>query len=70
MNDSSDALSNFDGILGLAFPTISSNPGVPTVLANLASADKGMFAFYLGDEADGELAVGGYDDDQMQGNVN
>ena len=43
---------------------------MPTVLANLVSTNKGMFTFYLSNEADGELAVGGYDDDQMQGNVN
>jgi len=63
-------LSKFDGILGLAFPSISSDAGEPTVIADLASAGKGMFAFYLGDEADGELAIGGYNEDRMQGDIN
>jgi len=63
-------LSKFDGILGLAFPNISSNQGVPTVIANLADVGKGMFAFYLADEADGELVIGGYDEARMQGKIN
>jgi hypothetical protein len=29
-----------------------------------------MFAFYLGDEADGELVIGGYDEARMRGDVN
>ena len=58
-NDSSDTLSNCDGILGLVFPVVSSNPGVPTVLAKLVSADMDIFTFYLGGKADKELVVGG-----------
>jgi len=62
--------SDFDGILGLAFPSISRLPAVPTVIGNLASVGKGMFAFYLADEADGELAIGGYNEARMQGEIN
>eukprot|EP00584_Thalassiosira_punctigera_P005285 CAMPEP_0172539184 /NCGR_PEP_ID=MMETSP1067-20121228/10441_1 /TAXON_ID=265564 ORGANISM="Thalassiosira punctigera, Strain Tpunct2005C2" /NCGR_SAMPLE_ID=MMETSP1067 /ASSEMBLY_ACC=CAM_ASM_000444 /LENGTH=445 /DNA_ID=CAMNT_0013324829 /DNA_START=87 /DNA_END=1424 /DNA_ORIENTATION=- len=73
--DSTDGLgkvyknAKFDGILGLSFPGISRNAGVKTFIANLhekAGAAKAMFAFYLGDEADGELAIGGYNEDLMQ----
>jgi len=75
MVDSTDGLGDvysqakFDGILGLAFPAISKDPGVNTVIPNLkvkGVLDKAMFAFYLGDEADGELAIGGYNPDRMQ----
>ena len=62
--------SQFDGILGLAFPSISSDSGVPTVIANLAEAGKGTFAFFLGDEADGELAIGGWDEARLGGDIN
>lgn len=61
-----DTYASFDGILGLAFPSLSENPGVPTFLENIASQGKGMFAFYLADEADGELSIGGYDEARMQ----
>ncbi|KAL7532135.1 hypothetical protein ACHAWF_004021 [Thalassiosira exigua] len=60
----------FDGILGLAFPTISRDPGVNTVIPNLkekGGLDHAMFAFYLADNADGELAIGGYNKDRMEG---
>lgn len=42
----------FDGILGLAFPVLSQNPGAPTVLKNLADqkkVDAPQFGFFLGD---------------------
>ena len=31
--------------------------------------ERALFAFYLGDEEDGELAVGGYDESRMSGDV-
>lgn len=75
MVDSTDGLgqvyekAKFDGILGLAFPSISRDPGVNTVIPNLkenGGMDKAMFSFYLGDEADGELAIGGYNEARME----
>lgn len=77
--DSTDGLGDvydkakFDGILGLAFPSISQDPGVNTVIPTLKEEGvlpKAMFAFYLGDNADGELAIGGYNKERMQGEVN
>lgn len=77
--DSTDGLGDvyekakFDGILGMAFPSISRDPGVNTVIPNLKAQDqlpKAMFAFFLGDNADGELAIGGYNEDRMQGDIN
>mmetsp|Transcript_8309 Transcript_8309/g.18615 ORF Transcript_8309/g.18615 Transcript_8309/m.18615 type:complete len:439 (+) Transcript_8309:97-1413(+) len=62
----------FDGILGLGFDTISRNPGVNTLIPNLKEGkvlDQAVFAFYLGDESDGELAIGGYDENRMQGEI-
>lgn len=61
--------SYFDGILGLGFDSISVG-GVPTVFHNAIEQDKvekPMFAFYLGNNADGELTFGGYDDDKFVG---
>jgi len=75
MVDTTDGLgevytqAKFDGILGLAFPLISRDPGVDTIIPNLKKSgdlDKAMFAFYLGDEKDGELAIGGYNTDRMK----
>lgn len=56
-------IGRFDGILGMAFPSISVggiSPVFQTLLAQgrLASA---VFAFYLGDNAPGELSLGGVD---------
>lgn len=62
----------FDGILGLGFPVISRNPGVNTLIPNLKEEgvlDDAVFAFYLGDESEGELAIGGYDEARMQGDI-
>jgi len=62
----------FDGILGLAFPTISRDPGVNTIIPNLKEKghlDEAMFAFYLGDESDGELTIGGYDETKFEGDI-
>mmetsp|Transcript_27263 Transcript_27263/g.47258 ORF Transcript_27263/g.47258 Transcript_27263/m.47258 type:complete len:439 (+) Transcript_27263:113-1429(+) len=63
----------FDGILGFAYPNISRDPGVNTFISNLKEnnvVDEGMFAFYLGDNSDGELAIGGYNPERMQGEIN
>lgn len=62
-------LAEFDGILGLAFPAISKSPNAPTVISKLAANGKGMFAFHLPDNADGELAIGGYNEERMSGDV-
>lgn len=59
----------FDGILGLGFDSISVG-GAETVFHNAidqGKVEKPMFAFYLGDNADGELTFGGYDDDKFEG---
>jgi len=63
------AFSYFDGILGLGFDSISVG-GAETVFHNAidqGKVEKPMFAFYLGDNADGELTFGGYDDDKFVG---
>jgi len=62
------AFSYFDGILGLGFDSISVG-GAETVFHNAidqGKVEKPMFAFYLGDNADGELTFGGYDDDKFE----
>ena len=62
-------LGKFDGICGLAWPRISVD-GVPTPLQALVATgelDEAVFAFYLGDEADGELLIGGVDDAHYDG---
>lgn len=63
----------FDGILGLAYPAISRDPGVNTFIANLKEkkvVESGKFAFYLGDNSDGELSIGGHNPERMQGEIN
>jgi hypothetical protein len=63
------AFGYFDGILGLGFDSISVG-GVETVFHNAidqGQVEKPMFAFYLGDNADGELTFGGYDENKYQG---
>lgn len=62
-------MAKFDGVLGLAFPSLSQDGGDDTFLKNLkdqGGVDEAVFAFYLGDEADGELTIGGYDEDKMK----
>lgn len=62
------AFGYFDGILGLGFDTISVG-GVETVFHNAidqGKVDQPMFAFYLGDNADGELTFGGYDESKFE----
>jgi hypothetical protein len=66
-------IGKFDGILGLAWPTISVNH-VPTVFQNMASqglVDKNLFSFYLGTESGmkGELLLGGIDDNYYTGDI-
>jgi hypothetical protein len=62
-------LGHFDGILGLAFDSISV-AGAETVFHNLIEQkkiDSPVFAFYLGDEVNGELTIGGYDPKHFEG---
>mmetsp|Transcript_12121 Transcript_12121/g.15370 ORF Transcript_12121/g.15370 Transcript_12121/m.15370 type:complete len:278 (+) Transcript_12121:98-931(+) len=62
-------LSKFDGILGLGFDSISVS-GAKTVFHNAIEqgvVDSPVFAFYLGDNCDGELTFGGYDSDKFEG---
>jgi len=65
------AFGMFDGILGLGFDSISVG-GVETVFHNAMEqglVDESMFAFYLGDNRDGELTWGGYDEDHFKGDI-
>lgn len=64
-------MGQFDGILGLGFEGLSLG-NAPTVFKN--AIDQGvvaqkMFAFSLGDNQDGELTLGGYDDSQFTGDI-
>jgi len=64
-------MGQFDGILGLGFETLSLG-GATTVFKN--AIDQGVvnqpvFAFDLGDEGDGELTFGGYDDSKFKGDI-
>lgn len=64
-------MGKFDGILGLGFEGLSLG-GATTVFKN--AIDQGavaqqMFAFYLGDEMDGELTLGGYDSTKFTGEI-
>ena len=73
LNPSSlDGSSKFDGILGMAFPAISKNPTVDAIIPKLKKdgvIEKAMFAFKLGDETDGELTIGGYDESLVHGEI-
>lgn len=65
------AMSVFDGILGLGFDSISVG-GVETVFHNAIDqglVEEGKFAFYLGDQEDGELTFGGYDETKFTGDL-
>jgi hypothetical protein len=65
------AFGMFDGILGLGFDSISVG-GVETVFHNAidqGKVEKPMFAFYLGDNRDGELTFGGYDESKYTGEI-
>jgi len=59
----------FDGILGLAFPELTRNPGVNTVIQNLLAQNviqSHVFSFYVGKDKDGEIAIGGMDETKMK----
>jgi hypothetical protein len=67
------SLGKFDGILGMAFPTISVD-GIPTVFENMVNAglvDEPVFAFDLGSSngPTGELTLGGLDDSKYTGQM-
>jgi hypothetical protein len=65
------ALGKFDGILGLAFSSISID-NTPTVFESAIKqniVDQPIFAFYLGDNGPGELTFGGYDSSKFEGNL-
>lgn len=62
-------LGKFDGILGLGFSSLSLGK-VPTVLDNAIKhnlLDEPVFSFYLGDEQEGELTIGGVDESRYVG---
>lgn len=64
-------IGKFDGILGLAFDTISVE-GVPTPFSKLVNSgelDAPVFAFYLGNQMEGELILGGTDPDHYDGDI-
>lgn len=65
------SVGKFDGILGLGFTSISVG-GVPTVFEEAIKqnkVDQPIFAFYLGDNRDGELTFGGYDSSKFEGDL-
>jgi Eukaryotic aspartyl protease len=65
------SLGKFDGILGLGFTSISID-GTTTPFENLIrqnKVDQPIFAFYLGDNAPGELTFGGYDSSKFHGEL-
>jgi hypothetical protein len=64
-------MGKFDGIFGLGFKSISIE-GVQPVFD--AAVEQGLvespvFAFYLGDNAEGELTLGGYDESKYTGDL-
>lgn len=65
------SLGKFDGILGMAFTSISIE-NTPTVFENAIQqnvVEQPMFAFYLGDNEPGELMFGGYNPDKFTGEL-
>jgi len=64
----------FDGLMGLAWPSISVDGIVPVAqaLINAGLLDQPVFAFYLqsDDKLKGELTFGGYDQSKMSGIIN
>ncbi len=65
------SIGKFDGILGMGFTSISVG-GVPTIFEEAIKqnkVDQPIFAFYLGDNADGELTFGGYDSSKFEGDL-
>jgi len=64
-------MGQFDGILGLGFEGLSLG-GAKTVFKNAIDQKvvaQPVFAFSLGDNADGELTLGGYDDSKFKGDI-
>eukprot|EP00578_Thalassiosira_sp_NH16_P011508 CAMPEP_0181119848 /NCGR_PEP_ID=MMETSP1071-20121207/23819_1 /TAXON_ID=35127 /ORGANISM="Thalassiosira sp., Strain NH16" /LENGTH=417 /DNA_ID=CAMNT_0023204419 /DNA_START=41 /DNA_END=1294 /DNA_ORIENTATION=+ len=64
-------LGKFDGILGLGFEGLALG-GAATVFKNAIDQNmvaQQMFAFDLGDNSDGELTFGGYDDSKFTGEI-
>jgi hypothetical protein len=65
------AFGMFDGILGLGFDTLSVG-GAETVFHSAIEqglVEQPVFAFSLGDESDGELTFGGYDESKFVGSI-
>lgn len=65
------SIGKFDGILGMGFTSISVG-GVPTIFEEAIKqnkVDQPVFAFYLGDNEDGELTFGGYDASKFEGDL-
>lgn len=65
------SIGKFDGILGMGFTSISVG-GVPTIFEEAIkqnAVDQPVFAFYLGDNEDGELTFGGYDSAKFEGDL-
>mmetsp|Transcript_41215 Transcript_41215/g.76653 ORF Transcript_41215/g.76653 Transcript_41215/m.76653 type:complete len:401 (+) Transcript_41215:88-1290(+) len=64
------ALSVFDGVLGLGFADLA-HRGIPSAMEALVAGRKlkePVFGFFLGDEEDGQLVVGGVDKRHYEGN--
>jgi len=64
-------MGKFDGIFGLGFKSLSID-GVETVFdaaVEQGLLDKPVFAFYLGNDSDGELTLGGYDNTRYTGDL-
>lgn len=65
-------MGQFDGILGLGFEGLSLG-GAHTVFKNAidqGAVAQSVFAFDLGNNKDGELTMGGYDDSKFTGEIN
>jgi len=66
------AFGKFDGIMGMAYDTISVNKIVPPFynMLNQGLINDPMFAFYLsGEETGSEVVFGGYDTDHFKGDL-
>mmetsp|Transcript_27585 Transcript_27585/g.50213 ORF Transcript_27585/g.50213 Transcript_27585/m.50213 type:complete len:416 (+) Transcript_27585:109-1356(+) len=64
-------MGQFDGILGLGFEKLSLG-GANTVFKNAIDqkvVSQPVFSFALGDNKDGELTLGGYDDSKFKGEI-
>jgi len=64
-------MGKFDGILGLAFDDLALGDATPVFqnAMNQNTVAYSVFAFDLGDQRDGELTIGGYDDDKFTGDI-